>query len=219
MSTNLVESIESLSLGDVSRNVTRRSRTALGVGRDLYRAGLGVVATAQQETVAAKNMLAERYEMLVARGTIVDVKSMQAVEDLRNGVAARAQMAVGRVDDMVVRPVTNATAMVAKRMGIPTRDEVRGLAANVANLSAKVDALVAKLGDAPVVIAEPTVTVLASDEGWTVEIEGTSRPLSVHGTKDEAVEAARAIATERAPSHLIVYKKDGTIQDKVSYHA
>jgi hypothetical protein len=104
-------------------------------------------------------------------------------------------------------------------MGMPTRDEVRSLAASVEALTRKVDALVAKLGDAPVIVAEPTVTVLASDEGWTVEIEGTSRPLSVHATKDEAVDAARAIATERAPSHLVVYKKDGTIQDKISYHA
>ena len=219
MSSPIVENLESLSLGQVSRDITRRSRSAIGLGRDVYRAGLGVVATAQQETVAAKNALAARYDTLVVRGTTLDEKNQATMQRMRDDVMDRAQQVVERVDDMVVRPVANATSAVVKRMGMPTRDEVRTLAASVAVLTAKVDALVAKLGDAPVIVAEPTMTVLATEEGWTVEIEGTSRPLSVHATKDEAVEAARAIATERAPSHLIVYKKDGTIQDKVSYHA
>ena len=219
MSSPIVENLESLSLGQVSRDITRRSRSAIGLGRDVYRAGLGVVATAQQETVAAKNALAARYDTLVVRGTTLDEQNQATMQRVRDDVMDRAQQVVQRVDDMVVRPVANATSAVVKRMGMPTRDEVRTLAANVAVLTAKVDALVAKLGDAPVIVAEPTVTVLATEEGWTVEIEGTSRPLSVHATKDEAVEAARAIATERAPSHLIVYKKDGTIQDTVSYHA
>lgn len=217
--SSAIENLQSLSLGQVSREITRRSRTAADLGRDVYRAGLGVVATAQQETVAAKNALATRYETLVDRGTALDEKSQRAMRRVREGMMDRAQQAAERVDDMVVRPVVSATSAVVSRMGVPSRDEVRSLAASVAALTRKVDALVTKLGDAPVIVAEPTVTVLASEEGWTVEIEGTSRPLSVHATKDEAVDAARAIATERAPSHLVVYKKDGTIQDKISYHA
>ena len=59
----------------------------------------------------------------------------------------------------------------------------------------------------------------AAEEGWAIQVEGTANVLSTYPTKDEAVEAARALAADRAPSNLIVYKKDGTIQDKVSYHA
>lgn len=219
MSSPIIESIESLSVGTVTRGLTRQGRTALGVGRNLYRAGLGVVATAQSETVAAKNAVIERYETLVARGTPLEAKAQDAIETTRDAIARRAQRAAERVDAMVVQPVADVTTAVAQRMGVPTRTEVRVLSASVATLAHKVDALVEKLGEAPVIVGEPTVVVLATDEGWSVEVEGTSSPLSVHGTKDEAVEAARAMAAERAPSHLIVYKKDGTIQDKISYHA
>jgi Uncharacterized protein conserved in bacteria (DUF2188)/Phasin protein len=66
---------------------------------------------------------------------------------------------------------------------------------------------------------EPTFNVIPRDDGWAVQLAGASRATSVHSTKEEAVERARALAADRAPSQLVVHKKDGTVQDTISYPA
>ena len=66
---------------------------------------------------------------------------------------------------------------------------------------------------------EPILSVLPREDGWAVQVVGASRATSVHATKEEAVERARALAADRAPSRLVVYKKDGSVQDEVSYPA
>jgi Uncharacterized protein conserved in bacteria (DUF2188) len=64
---------------------------------------------------------------------------------------------------------------------------------------------------------EATFEVIPREDGWAVQAAGASRAASVHATKDEAVERGRALAADRAPSRLVVHKKDGTVQDEVSY--
>ena len=211
---------------DLTKDVTRRGKSLLGLGNKAYLAGLGVIATAQAEGVAAYEKAvkaaAKETDILVRRGEKLDNQRAVRFESIRADVETRARTITGRVEraaKSAVAPVIDPVVSVASRLGIPSRDEVRALNASVAALSAKVDLLVSKLADAPVVVAEPTITVTAVDEGWAVSVEGAARPLGVHETKEHAVEAARAVATERAPSHLVVYKKDGTVQDKVSYHA
>ncbi len=61
--------------------------------------------------------------------------------------------------------------------------------------------------------------VVPAGEGWAVEIEGASRPESRHGTKREAVDAARAAAHVAAPSGLVIHRADGTIQRRHAYDA
>lgn len=207
---------------DLTNDVTRRGKSLLDLGNKAYLAGLGVIATAQSEGVAAYEKAVKTAEketdILVRRGEKLDNKRAVKFESLKADVETRARAVTGRVESTVKSAMTPVMS-VASRFGIPSRDEVKALNANVAALSAKVDLLVSRLADLPVVTTEPTITVTASEEGWAVTVEGTERPLSVHETKELAVEAARAIATERAPSHLVVYKKDGSVQDKVSYHA
>lgn len=207
---------------DLTNDVTRRGKSLLDLGNKAYLAGLGVIATAQSEGVAAYEKAVKTAEketdILVRRGEKLDNKRAVKFESLKADVETRARAVTGRVESTVKSAMTPVMS-VASRFGIPSRDEVKALNANVAALSAKVDLLVSRLADLPVVATEPTITVTATDEGWAVTVEGTERPLSVHETKELAVEAARAIATERAPSHLVVYKKDGSVQDKVSYHA
>jgi poly(hydroxyalkanoate) granule-associated protein len=207
---------------DLTNDVTRRGKSLLDFGNKAYLAGLGVIATAQSEGVAAYEKAVKSAEketdIMVRRGEKLDNKRAVKFESIRADVETRARAVTGRVESTMKSAMTPVMS-VASRFGIPSRDEVKALNANVAALSAKVDLLVARLADLPVVTTEPTITVTASEEGWAVTVEGTERPLSVHETKETAVEAARAIATERAPSHLVVYKKDGSVQDKVSYHA
>ncbi len=62
------------------------------------------------------------------------------------------------------------------------------------------------------------VVVPHSDGGWKVQTEGASRATSVHRTKAEAVAAARELARGKAPSQLLVYKKDGlNVQEEKTY--
>jgi len=61
--------------------------------------------------------------------------------------------------------------------------------------------------------------VVPFGEGWAVELEGSTRPVSRHGTKREAVDAARAAAHAHAPSGLVIHRADGTIQRRHAYDA
>jgi len=74
-------------------------------------------------------------------------------------------------------------------------------------------------GDAAGVDGTPVLCVVRSGEGWAVEVEGSSRSGSRHGTKREAVDAARAAAHAAAPSGLVIHRADGTIQRRHSYDA
>ena len=56
------------------------------------------------------------------------------------------------------------------------------------------------------------------EKGWKVEAGGARRASSVHRTKPEAVAAAKELAKHRAPSQLLVYKKDGLeVQEEQTY--
>ena len=56
------------------------------------------------------------------------------------------------------------------------------------------------------------------EKGWKVEAEGAKRATSVHRTKPEAVAAAKVLARRRAPSQVLVYKKDGlNVQEEKTY--
>jgi uncharacterized protein YjbJ (UPF0337 family) len=57
-----------------------------------------------------------------------------------------------------------------------------------------------------------------AEGGWKVQAEGAKRASSVHRTKAEAVAAAKERARSKAPSQLLVYKKDGlNVQEEKTY--
>src|SRR5829696_4132289 len=56
------------------------------------------------------------------------------------------------------------------------------------------------------------------EKGWKVEAEGARRASSVHRTKAEAVAAAKELARSKAPSQVLIYKKDDfTVQEEKTY--
>jgi hypothetical protein len=59
--------------------------------------------------------------------------------------------------------------------------------------------------------------VVPAADGWAVEVEGAVRPDSRHGTKREAVDAARDAARGAAPSRLVIHGTDGTVQRRHAY--
>lgn len=55
------------------------------------------------------------------------------------------------------------------------------------------------------------------DEGWVVASDGAKSPLSRHDTKRLAVKAARDLAGSKAPSRLVIHRRDGSVQKEHGY--
>lgn len=199
-------------LGDLPEELTAR-------GRDIWLAGLGAVAAVEEEGTRLFNALVNRGEQFEQRGR----KQLQAAAD---GIDAQQKQAVRNVEDTVGRVediVTRTTKTVLDRFDVPTRKEVKNLAQRVEALTKKIDALAGALDKRAAKAAatadadRPVYVVVPREEGWAVEKEGAERATSLHDTKKEALEAARGLARDKAPSTLLVHKQDGTVQETLTY--
>ncbi|HEX8692831.1 MAG TPA: phasin family protein [Longimicrobium sp.] len=206
-------------LGDLPKNVAGRvvklpKEIADGVttrGRDVWLAGLGALATAEQEGTALYDRLVKQGETLVRRGETMEKRGRERFDALKDEVEARREEAVEKVETTVYDPMVDALG----RLGVPTRAEVGRLSAQVESLTERVNLLIARLERAQVSV----YSVTAREDGWAVEKQGAERAVSVHPTKDEALERARALAAEHRPSELVVHRKDGSVQDTFVYEA
>ncbi|MFB6099531.1 MAG: DUF2188 domain-containing protein, partial [Salinibacter sp.] len=97
--------------------------------------------------------------------------------------------------------------------------EVRHLSRRVGQLSEKLEALSEMLEAQQTAVEARVFHVVPSEEGWIVTVEGKDAPVSTHGTKKEAVSAARTAAKDEAPSQLVVHKQDRSVQESFSYDA
>ncbi len=61
-----------------------------------------------------------------------------------------------------------------------------------------------------------TVHVYPANAAWAVKREGR-KSSNLFATQKEAIESARSIARDSAPSQLIVHGKDGRIRDHVTH--
>lgn len=192
---------------DVPQELIERGRDMVGVGRDIWLAGLGVVAVVGEEG-------SQLFERLVESGEELETRGRKEVGTRRTEVA-RA------LEERVYEPAVDALRAV----GVPIRSEVESLTRKVDALTRKVDALVTRVTGEPAPEDEESSTrralkvykVVAREDGWAVDREGRERAVSVHGTKDEALDRARSLAQEDLPSRLDVYKKDGTLQESFTY--
>lgn len=63
---------------------------------------------------------------------------------------------------------------------------------------------------------KPTVLhVKPSDDAWVLAVEGKDG--TSYDTKRAAVQAGRELADSKAPSRLVIHRRDGTIQKQHSY--
>lgn len=204
-------------LGELPRTVADRAvklpkEIAEGVttaGREVWLAGLGAIATVEQEGAALYENVTKQRDTLVKRGETLEKRGKARVGSLREDVAARTEAVAEKVETTVYDPMVEAL----QKLGVPTRAEVQKLAAHVESLAERVGRLIARLERAEVSV----YSVVAREEGWAIEKQGAERAVSVHATKDEALERARALAGEHRPSELVVHRKDGTVQDTVVY--
>jgi polyhydroxyalkanoate synthesis regulator phasin len=194
---------------DIPHEVLNRGREMAGFGRDIWLAGLGAVATMDEDGT-------EIFDRLVERGKQLDAER-------RKRIGARRDKVAQALEENLYEPLANAL----KRFGVSTHEEIRDLTTRVESLAHKVDRLVTKItgaesdanGDGMPASEEVRVfKVVAREDGWVVEREGRQSAIGVHPTKGEALERARELAHQSPPSRLEIYKKDGAIQESFSYN-
>jgi poly(hydroxyalkanoate) granule-associated protein len=206
-------------LGELPRNVAGRvvklpkeiAGEVTTRGRDVWLAGLGALATVEQEGAALYETLVKQGETLVERGEKLERRGKVRIGALKDDVEARREQVVEKVESTVYDPMVEAL----QKLGVPTRAEVQKLSAQVESLAQRVGLLISRLERAQVAV----YAVVAREEGWAIEKQGAERAVSVHATKEEALDRARALAGEHRPSELVVHRKDGTVQDTVVYEA
>lgn len=217
-------------LGDLPKNVADRvvalPKDVATRGRDVWLAGLGALATVEEQgttffqgLVQQGEKLVETGGRLVEKGETVEAKGKARIESLTGDLNARQsqvqKQVVEAVDSSVYEPVMEAL----KRLGVPTRAEIRELSTSVDVLTRRVNDLLGRMEADRAAAVRLVFRVVAGDDGWAVEHEGAERAVSLHPTKEEAVERARALANESKPSQLVILRKDGTIQDTFTYEA
>jgi len=188
-----------------------------GRAREIWLAGLGALSRLEQEGDKV-------FESLVERGKDYEDKRSQqlqeATENFRKQQESLTQDVSKRLDDAtksVEKAVSDTLSGTLGRIGVPSRDEVRGLSRRVGELSEKLDALSQMLEAQQTAVEERVLHVIPGEDGWTVTIEGEDEPVGTFDTKKEAVSAGRDAAKEHVPSQLVVHKQDRSVQESFSY--
>jgi polyhydroxyalkanoate synthesis regulator phasin len=191
---------------DIPQDVMHRGREMAGLGRDIWLAGLGAVATMEEDGP-------QIFERLIGRGKKVEAHG-------REEITERQQEVSHTVGESIYDPLVAAL----RRVGVSTGAEIHELGARVESLAQKVDELVEQLTVKPPADKGAVqlkglklFKVVARGGEWAVDREGRQRALSVHTTKAEATERARALAHSQLPSRLEIYKEDGTLQETFTY--
>lgn len=108
----------------LATSIEKLGNEALSAGRQLWLAGLGVVATLEEGAV-------EAFDTLVAKGR----KSRFAPVAEAEKALATARKQVGRLEAKVEKSVESQVGSVLGRLGVPTRREVQELTRRVESLA------------------------------------------------------------------------------------
>jgi len=115
---------------DAKDNARWMGDEVVKAGRNVWLAGLGAVALAEEEARGA-------FDRLVSRGERFEKDETNAFNRFVGGATTRAKDVGTRVNDTVQKSMTE----VLHRTGIPSRDEIRTLIARVEELNKKVEKL------------------------------------------------------------------------------
>ncbi|MFO8099904.1 MAG: phasin family protein [Salinibacter sp.] len=209
-STSSSDEHEGFALNHLPEEVT-------GQAREIWLAGLGALERLEEEGDKV-------FQNLVERGKGYESKRRkqfeEATDTLRKRQEAFADDVTQRLDDAtesVEKVVSDTLSGTLGRIGVPTRDEVRGLSRRVGQLSQKLEALSQMLDAQQTAVEERVLHVVPSEDGWTVTLEGEEETVSTHDTKKEAVSAGRTAAKKHVPSTLVIHKQDRSVQESFSY--
>ena len=197
---------------------------------EVWTAGVGALTQARKTG-------GDSFEALVALGSSVVEKGGSAaktavgqVEQAAASLTSTARGVAGGAVEAVGDRVESVVEAALGKLGVPGRDEVLALRAQVDALQARVAALLADASDGSVgsdtdVSADPeppTATVYEvtkHERGWAVQRAGAERASAVHPTKKAALVDARQTARAHAPSRLVVYNADGGVGQETEYEA
>jgi len=113
----------------VKERTTKITDEVVKTGRNIYLAGLGAVATAEEEA-------RQFFDKMVDKGEQVDKKEKSLVD--------QATETVKKVSGQVEKTFQETVAATLNRAGIPTSDEIRLLIDRVEELNIKVEKLAAR---------------------------------------------------------------------------
>lgn len=188
-----------------------------GRAREVWLAGLGALQRLEDEGDKV-------FETLVERGKRYEDARRDQLEDaaehLRDRQQALTQNVAQRLDtatQSVEKAVSGTLSGTLDQIGVPTRTEVQDLSRRVGTLSKKLEALSKRLEAQPPAVDARMFHVVPNDAGWSVTVEEEPTPVSTHGTKKDAVSAARETAKAQAPSTLVLHRQDGSVQERFSY--
>lgn len=119
-------------LRTVQDTTLRMTGEVIGMGRNFWLAGLGTVATVEDE-------LAGVFERLVEKG-----KHYEGVKVDVSGTVEGAKDSVIGVGRKVEETIQTTVADTLHRFGVPTREEIHSLIDRVEALTGKVEALAKK---------------------------------------------------------------------------
>ncbi len=203
-------------------------------GREIWLAGLGALSMAEEEGVKLFNSLVEKGETWEKEGRKHLSTAKKKLDEAKGKVGTAVEEAAAKgskitnLDDKILAALETTVEKVLERLGVPTHAEVKDLASKVEHLSGQVATLATvmeKDGTAPAKNSKAKTAgtdvyhIVPRAEGWAVKQEGIKEPLGVHATKAEALKAGRSLAKAHAPSRLVKHKKDGKVQDSLTYGA
>jgi len=112
-------------------------------GREVWLAGLGALATVEEEGT-------KLFGRLVDRGQEFEEKRRHALEEATEKMRERSDEALSQLEDAgeeTQSMLSSSINTALERFGVPTRDEVDDLASKVDHLSQQVEALAESLSD------------------------------------------------------------------------
>ncbi|WP_412063131.1 phasin family protein [Rubrivirga sp. IMCC45206] len=184
---------------------------------DVLAAGLGALEKAQKTGSDSFDALVSVGSRVVETGSDAARGASSQVEKAASAVASTAKGVADGAAQTVTGSIETVVEVALGKLGVPGRDEVLALQAQVQKLEAKIAALAAAESAQP---AERSVyEVRPHERGWSVTRVGAGRASAVHGTKKEAVRDARQTARAHAPSTLVVFKTDGDVSESQDYEA
>ena len=128
------ENINDIQTGDVSEE-GQLSNKIKDSARQIWLAGLGAYNKAEEDAGKIFEKLVKEGEEIenLTRGAVE--KQIKVVEDKVEGVKEKANGTIGKLESVFDQRVSKTL----KKMGIPTRAEIKGLEEQIAELKAQLD--------------------------------------------------------------------------------
>lgn len=148
-----------------AQSFEKARRELASAGRNLWLAGLGVVAEAE---AGGRDL----FDRLVERGRPLEERQRKTLEK----AGEKTNETVRELGKLVQDTMGHETRGVLKRLGLLTRDDVATLAARLDTLSKKIDELSARQEKAPLVITAGELQLHKEPEPAAVSAPKARRP-------------------------------------------